>query len=83
MNKNLPSDYLSKSYFVLGQSQIHVTTLTWVMKFSSTLAWYVLYFTQNKVQPFLAMSNQDFVNSHAFILKTALNNLIEKITLEV
>ena len=29
------------------------------------------------------MSNQDFVNSHAFILKTALNNLIEKITLEV
>ena len=53
MNKNLPLDYLNKSYFVLGQSQIHVTTLTWGMKFSSTLAWYVLYFTQYKVQPFM------------------------------
>ena len=29
------------------------------------------------------MSNQDFVNSRAFILESALNNLIEKITLEV
>ena len=29
------------------------------------------------------MSNQDFVNSDAFILETALNNLIERITLEV
>ena len=29
------------------------------------------------------MSNQDFANSDAFILETALNNLIERITLEV
>ena len=49
------------------------------MKFSSTLAWYILYFTWYKVQPFLAMSNQDFFHSHAFKLETALTISLKKI----
>ena len=48
---------MSESYLiVLGQSQSHETTLTWVMKFSFTLVYNVLCFTRYtcKLQPFFS-----------------------------
>ena len=46
---------------MLGQSQSHETTLTWVMKFSFTLVYNVLCFTRYtcKLQPFLVMYMYD------------------------
>ena len=62
-NKNLPQ--VSKSYFVLRQSQSYETILTWVMKFSFTfylaLAYNVLCFTWYKNNLFSVMSDQNFV----------------------